>query len=455
MSRTDGAAGPADSDRSRGIGILGAAAIGVGGMVGGGIFAVLGTAVMLAGGGTPVAFAIAGVIALLTSYAYAKLSVRYPCAGGTVVFLDRAFGIDLATGSLNLMLWLSYLVTIALYASAFGSYAGTFFSNVQPWQKHVFISAGIVIPAIINILNSQIVSRSETIVVIVKLALLSVVVAAGAPYVDTAKMVPSTWGDPLSLVVGGMVIFVAYEGFELIANAGADVRNPRRTLPWAFYSCVGFVILLYILVAAITVGSVSASVIAASKDYALAEAAKPALGQTGFVVVSISALMATFSAINATIYGNARLGYSLATDGELPEFLDRQTWHRPIVGVVATTVLSLLLANLVDLHSIAIMGSAGFLVVFTAVNAAAFKLGPAARANRAITGIAALACMTALVMLLIKTYQADPHALWIFCAMAGGSVAFELIYPRLTGRKLRLNNHVSRAGADAATPTGN
>ncbi|MHC4985558.1 MAG: amino acid permease, partial [Planctomycetota bacterium] len=151
MSATDSATRPA------GIGIVGAAAIGVGGMVGGGIFAVLGTAVMLAGGGTPVAFAIAGLLALLTSYAYVKLSVRYPCAGGTVVFLDRAFGVDLATGSLNLMLWLSYLVTIALYASAFGSYAATFFSDTQPWLKHVLISAGIVLPAVINILNSGIV----------------------------------------------------------------------------------------------------------------------------------------------------------------------------------------------------------------------------------------------------------------------------------------------------------
>jgi len=97
--------------RNTGIGFFGAVAIGIGGMVGGGIFAVLGEAVSLAHGGTAVAFAIAGLVALLTSYSYAKLSVRYPSQGGTVVFVDRAFGIDLATGSINLLLWLSYLVT--------------------------------------------------------------------------------------------------------------------------------------------------------------------------------------------------------------------------------------------------------------------------------------------------------------------------------------------------------
>ena len=387
-------------------------------------------------------------MALLTSYAYAKLSVRYPCAGGTVVFIDRAFGIDLATGSLNLMLWLSYLVTIALYASAFGSYAATFFPGAQPWLTHVLISVGIILPAVINILNSEIVSKSETFVVVIKLILLALVIVAGAPYVDISRVAPSTWGGPLSLVAGGMVIFVAYEGFELIANAGADVRNPRRTLPWAFYSCVGFVIVLYLLVAVITVGSVPADVIAASKDYALAEAAKPALGHTGFVIVAIAALLATFSAINATIYGNARLGYSLATNGELPAFLGRRTWNRPISGVLATTTLALLLANLVDLHAIAIMGSAGFLVIFAAVNAAAFKLGKRIGANRMVTGFASLACVAAMVTLLVHTYEDDPRALWIFLAMIGASVAFELIFPRLTGRGLRLNNHRVEDDAD-------
>ena len=108
------------------IGLWGAVAIGVGGMVGGGIFAVLGLAVQLAHGGTPVAFALAGVVALLTAYSYARLSVAYPSRGGTVAFLDRAFGSGMFTGSLNVLLWLSYVVMLSLYAFAFGSYGATF-----------------------------------------------------------------------------------------------------------------------------------------------------------------------------------------------------------------------------------------------------------------------------------------------------------------------------------------
>jgi len=188
------------------------------------------------------------------------------------------------------------------------------------------------------------------------------------------------------------------------------------------------------------VGSVPADVIASSKDYALAEAAKPALGHAGFVIVSISALLATFSAINATIYGNARLGFSLAKDGELPELMERKVWHRPVAGVLITTVLSLLLANLVDLESIAIMGSAGFLVIFAAVNAAATRLAGQLGARRSICASATFACVVALATLLYNTLQETPHALWVFLGMIGFSVAFESVYPRLRRRKLKLSS---------------
>lgn len=421
------------------IGVLGAMAIGIGGMVGGGIFAVLGTAVSVAGGGTPVAFLIAGVVALLTAYAYAKLSVRFPSAGGTVVFIDRAFGVDFATGTFNLILWLSYLVTVALYAVAFGSYAGTFFpAGASPLPRHLLISAGIILPAIINLLNADIISKSETAIVLLKLALLALVVSAGTAFVNTTAIKPATWPGPLNLIVGGMVIFVAYEGFELIANAGGDVRDPQHTLPRAFYGSVLFVIILYVLVAIITVGCVPADKIKEAKDYALAVAARPALGDTGFTLVAISALLATFSAINATIYGNARLGYSLAKDGEFPESLERKVWNRPIGGVLLTTVLSLLLANLVDLTAIAIMGSAGFLLIFAVVNAAAWKLAPAIGASRWVCLLGSLACTAALCVLLYQTYIDTPLAFWVFMAIVGSALGFELIYPKVSGRKLRI-----------------
>jgi len=428
-----------NTTQSPGIGILATASIGIGGMVGGGIFAVLGTAVSLARGGTPVAFLLAGIVAALTGYCYSKLSVRYPASGGTVVFIDRAFGVDIWTGAGNLVLYLSYLVTISLYACAFGAYAATFFGVENPLWNHGLISIAILLPMMLNLLSAQWVSRLETWIVVFKLVLLIIVVAAGFGSVDARAFSLDQWASPGILVAGGMVIFVAYEGFELIANAGEDVRDPATTLPRAYLLAIGSVIALYLLVAVVTVGSLTVDQIAKSKDYALAAAARPSMGQAGFVLVSVSALMATLSAINATIYGNARLGYMLAKDGELPDFLERKTWSRPVAGVMATSIASLLLANTIDLDSIAMMASGGFLLIFTIVNLACLRLAKEVHANRIICGIAAFLCAAALVTLVSHALQTAPVAVACMAVMVAGAVGFELIYPRIVGRPLRID----------------
>ena len=416
----------------RSIGLIGAISIGIGGMVGGGIFAVLGEAVSLAHGATAVAFAIAGLVAILTAYSYAKLSVTYQSEGGTVTFIDKAFGDNILSGSVNLMLWLSYLVTISLYATAFASYGETFFSHKSVLLHHGLITVAIIFPAIINLVSASFVGKSETIIVVIKVSLLVLVIVAGASYVDPARMSPANWATPLSIVTAGMIIFVAYEGFELIANSAEDIKEPTKNLPRAFYASVTIVIALYVLISIITVGSVSEAALMQAKDYALAIAAKPSLGQTGFVLVASAALLSTFSAINATIYGNARLGYIVAKDGKLPRSLmdeDKRSGV-PFKGVLYTTVLSLFLANSIDLTEIAIIGSAGFLLIFFLVNISAYRLRETIGANKFITILSSLFAFLALVILLFHTYTSNPRAVIIFISFMFISVVFELIYGR-------------------------
>lgn len=421
------------------MGVLGAMAVGIGGMVGGGIFAVLGEAVALAHGATALAFGLAGVLALLTAYSYSHLSVSFPGGGGTVTFIHRAFGKDLLTGSLNMVLWLSYLVTLALYAVAFGSYGLTFFPmGHESWLRPVLVSAAIILPIAINLFSAEVVSRSETLVVLVKLLLLAAVIAAGTPFVDLARFAPATWGSPVSIAAGGMAIFVAYEGFELIANASDDVKDPARTLPRAFYGSVGLVLVLYVTVALVTVGTVPDVRIAEVKDFALAEAARPAMGQVGFTLVALSALLATFSAINATLYGSARLGFALAKDGEMPEVLERKVWDEPVAGVLTAGGLALLVANLVDLRSIAMIASGGFLLVFAATNAAATRLASETGGDARVSAVAALACLAALGTLLVETGRDNPLALSAFLAFIVFAAAFELTYGKLRRKKLVL-----------------
>ena len=416
----------------RSIGLLGAISIGIGGMVGGGIFAVLGEAVSLAHGATAVAFAIAGLVAILTAYSYAKLSVTYPSEGGTVTFIDKAFGDNILSGSVNLMLWLSYLVTISLYATAFAYYGETFFTHKSIWLHHGLITAAIIVPALINLVSASFVGKSETVIVVLKVSILVLVIVAGASHVDPERMSPEHWGTPLSIVTAGMIIFVAYEGFELIANSAEDIVKPAKNLPRAFYASVIIVIALYVLISIITVGSVPEAALMKAKDYALAIAAQPSLGHTGFVLVASAALLSTFSAINATIYGNARLGYIIAKYGKLPRSLmdeDKRSGV-PFKGVLYTTAFSLILANTIDLTQIAIIGSAGFLLIFFLVNVSAYRLHQTIGARRLILLTSSTLAFLALCTLLLHTYRTNPDAVMIFMGFIIISGMFELIYGR-------------------------
>jgi len=420
------------------IGLWAVLAIGIGGMVGGGIFAVLGLAVQLAHGGTPLAFALAGVVALLTAYSYAKLSVAYPSRGGTVTFLDRTFGSGFFTGSLNVLLWLSYVVMLSLYAFAFGSYGATFLPD--GWQgpgRHVLISLCVIAMTGLNLLSANLIGKAENWIVGLKLVILLLFVATGLGGVTASRIEPASWSPALHLAAGGMIIFLAYEGFELIANTAQDVRDPRRTLPRAFYIAVGFVMVLYVMVAVVTVGNLPVEQVTAAKDYALAEAARPFLGQSGFVLIAVAAMLSTASAINATLYGAARLSYCIARDGELPLALERKLWGEPVEGLLITAGLTLFMANTSDLTSISTLGSSGFLIIFAAVNLANALHAKKTNSHGWVSGAGAGACLLALCALLWHTVTTAPEKLWILAAMLALAVAIEGSY-RMAQRELHI-----------------
>jgi len=409
-------------------------AIGVGGMVGGGIFAVLGLSIELARGAAPVAFLLGGGVALLTATSYARLSVAFPSRGGTITFLNETFGSGVLVGGLNVLLWLSYIVMISLYASAFASYA----DSVLPGRRtvledHLLMSGIIVAVAVLNVAQASIVGRAEEWIVVAKIAILALVVATAFHGVSWSRLAPGTWADPLAVIGGGMVIFVAYEGFELISNAAEDVRDPGRTLPRALYLSVGGTILLYVLVAVVTVGTLSLDQVRASSSYVLAEAARQGLGQVGFVLVGVAALLSTTSAMNATLYGTARLSWTIARSGELPEAFDKKVWNRPVEGLLITTGLTLVVANAFDLGSIALTGSAAFLVVFAAVNVAAARQATRT-GGRALAATAAAACAVSLVALVAEEVGRNPLGVAVVGLLVLGSFALEAAYRRLTRR---------------------
>ena len=426
------------ADIEQPIGLLSVISIGIGGMVGGGIFAVLGLAVQLARGGTPLAFFLAGIVALLSAYSYARLSVAYPSQGGTVEFLNQAFGTGLITGGLNILLWISYMVMLSLYAYAFGSYGASFFPQAaQPLWKHIFITCIVISLTGLNSLGAVIVGRFEEWIVGFKILLLLFFIAVGIWTIDIDRLVPNTWADPLYLITGGMIIFLAYEGFELIANTAKNVNNPSKTLPRAYFSSVVFVIVLYILVSVVTIGNLDIKDIIASKDYALAVSARPFLGNTGFILIAIAALLSTGSAINATLYGASRISYVIAKDGELPELLEKKVWNHPIEGLLITSGVTLLIANLFDLSSISVMGSAGFLIIFAAVNAANMRLSQKTQSNKWIAASGVIICCCALGALVVQRIMTSPKDLWVLGIMMFIAFSGEALYRDVTGRKIK------------------
>ncbi len=413
-----------------------AVAIGIGGMVGGGIFAVLGLAVSLAKGGTPVAFLLAGIIALFTAYAYAKLSLKYPDRGGTVRFINEGFGKGIFSGGMNNVLWISYIIMLSLYASAFGSYGPELFSATgdKGIDSHIYISFVILLATVINYYSLKVVGKIESVAVFIKLLILLAFVGIGIyglfGNVNLDQLNPTNWEAPLQLLAGGMVIFVAYEGFELIANAVPNMEHPEKTVAKAYFISVGFVVLLYILIATITVGSLNFDTIATAKDYVLAQAAKPMIGEAGFTIMTVAALISTFSAINATLYGGSRVSYELAEDDELPHEFTYQLWNKPI-GLLVTVVLTLLIANFINLEDISTSGSAGFLLIFAVVNYTAFVKAKTLNASKVITLLGAILCAVAFVVLIIQQFTENRTGVLISLGLIASCFLGEFLFKKM------------------------
>ncbi|REH48916.1 amino acid:proton symporter (ABT family) [Tenacibaculum gallaicum] len=406
---------------SKKIGLKEAISIGIGGMVGGGIFAVLGLAVLLAKGGTPIAFLLAGILALLTSYSYVHLSKKYPDRGGTVKFINQGFGRTIFSGAINNLLWISYIVMLSLYASAFGSYAPNLWEITQnkTINFHIYASAIIIIATAINYYSIAVVGKIESYAVVIKLFILIGFIAIGTYGLignpNVAQLSISNWENPIKLFAGGMVIFVAYEGFELIANAAPDIINPEKNISKAYYYSVIFVIVLYIIIALVTVGSLPFNQIAKAQDYVLAEAAKPMLGKIGFTIITIAALISTFSAINASLYGGSKVNYEIAEDDELPHHFLAKFWNQPI-GLLITAVATLILVNTLNLESISTAGSVGFILIFGIVNYVGFKLSKETNSNKAIPLLGCILCTIALVILIKQ--QLESNLIGVFVSLS-------------------------------------
>ena len=420
------------------IGMAAAVSIGIGGMVGAGIFSILGVVAHAAGSAMWLAFAIGGVVALLSTYSYAKLGATFPSAGGAVHFLVKGFGDGVLAGGLNLFMWAGYIISLALYATAFGSYAATFITAApSPLLLKTLAVGAVVLLTVINAFGAKLMGRSETLIVAVKVAILILFAAVGLWFIRPGYLSPELWPEAKSILFGAGVLFIGYEGFGLITNAARDMRNPRKMLPRALYTSVILVIAIYLAVSVTVSGNLSDYEIEQARDYALAQAAKPFLGEFGFRLIAIAALFSTASAINATLFGSANVCYMIARDGELPVGLSRTEWKQATGGLLLTAALVVLVTLSFDLSGIAMMGSAAFLLIYAAVNAGHLRVLEQTGANVVIVWLSLLTCLGMFIILGIYTYQQQPAAITALVIIAAASFAAEWVYRRWTGRVIK------------------
>jgi len=419
------------------MGLWSAVSIGIGGMIGAGIFSILGVSAQIAGHAMYISFIIAGLIALLCTYSYAKLGSTFPSAGGPVEFLVKGFGDGVVSGGFNILLWIGYVFALALYARAFGGYAMTFLpSNISGLWLNFFVTLIILFFTVINFIGAKAVGKSEVFIVATKIAILIVFIVTGFFFIDVSKLAFSNLPQTTNIFFGAAIVFLAYEGFGLITNTAEEMENPKKTLPRALYLSVIITMAIYVLVGLTVLGNLPIANIIGAKDYALAAAAEPFLGKIGFTFIAIAALFSTSSAINATLYGGANVSYNIAKHGELPKIFERKIWGKSTEGLFITSAVVLLFANFLELDGIAMLGSSSFLLIYGAVNISHLKLHKKTGAHPVIILASVLSCVIFFGVLLFYLLHHSHLTIILLILVIAGCFIFECFYRKITKRFL-------------------
>ncbi len=374
----------------------------------------------MAGHASYISFFVGGVIATITGYSYAKLGVKYESEGGSFTYIEKAFrGSNYLPTFGGWLLLFGYIATLSLYAFAFGAYGASLFGSHLWILQHLFSSLVLMVFVAINLIGAKEAGISEDVIVGVKLSILALFTIAGIFFVKQGNLLPVFNTGISGTLMGAALIFVAYEGFELIPNSVKEMKNPTKTLPRAIYIAIGSVVVLYVLVALVAVGNLPAAQLVHSKEYALAVAARPFMGQAGFVLIAIAALLSTSSAINATLFGTARLGAVMATDRDLPRMFSLREKKKdvPWASLVALGAVTLVFVNIGSLTAIASTSSMIFLTIFFLVNLSNARLHRETASSLIASGLGAILCLIALITLGVYLYLHSPSSLVLAVAL--------------------------------------
>jgi amino acid transporter len=347
--------------------------------------------------------------------------------------IDKAFP-SFIGGLAGWLLVAGYVGTLALYASALGDYGATLIQGAHfaHWVSALLSVASLCLFLGINLLGAKLSGSVELAVVGTKLCLLALFAGAGMIGLHASHFVPvfnRGWVSPLAAVA---LIFVAYEGFELIPNAIADMENPTRNLPRAIIISIVATSIIYVVVAIAALGNLTTMQIRHDQEYVLAVAAKPELGHTGFILIGVAAVLSTSSAINATLFGAARLAMVMAAERALPKVFARQnkTRHVPWVALVVLTGLALALTLGARLSTISTFASATFLLIFSGVNLAAVRKAKMIGIQRWLPLTGAVLTIASFVVLVWHIWTSDRVGLYWLLGFYGAAIVLQAVLGR-------------------------
>jgi amino acid transporter len=390
------------------LGVRQAAFIGVGAMVGAGIFALLGAAGEVAGAAVWVSFLLAGVVAGLQGYSFAKFGARYPSGAGLLEYVRQGYGDGHVTGVIAWLLLGANAIITGMVAVSFGSYASSAVADGSTdWVKPFAVLVVLVMTAL-NILGSQTVARAQTVVVIVVVGILSLFAVTTLANIQIDLLAVSDYPSLADIVSSVALTFFAFLGFGVITFTAKDLADPARELPRAVYLALGIATVIYVAVSLGVFGTLTVDEVIASGGTALAVAAEPTLGRAGYWLMTVTALFATAGATNAGLYPAAGLCEELADSGQLPPALGRRLADRVPAGLLTTAVASIVLAVGFDLNAIASIGSAVALVVFSLVTAGHIRVRSETGANVLVLVLGVATAVIVLVAFAVTTLVEEP-----------------------------------------------
>ena len=423
-------------------------AIAVGGMVGGGIFTILGISVSIVGFLAPFAIALGGIIALFAAYSYVKLGVYYKDEGATYAFFKRTYpDSHMAASFIGWYTISGYISTLALYAYTFSSYSisGFEFANNEIVRKAVAI--GIIwVFALINLWSVKGMGEIEDIMVYTKLLILFLISLALIYFGNTdlhtfAQTLAKDFqtSSTFNILIVASVTFVAYEGFQLVINAVNEMDSPEKNIPKAIYTAVILVALIYFIIALGSVLAIPAEDLIKNKEYALASGAEEIMGHWGRNLVIMGAVLATSSAISGTMFGSSRQMARIADDGYLPNSLTKRKEYIPTTAILAMAMTATLLILIGGLRLILEFGSITFLFVSLLMAIANFKIRKETESSTLFTVISIIGLLTGAILILFYEYQTKPKQLLFIVILYGLLTLGAWIYAKLKSSRIFLN----------------